>query len=145
VSLVASMNQTDPITRLALWITPAQRRVMLDLARGEEGAFFSEVAERLADIAQMPKTYEQNGRRAEAIAHLHYFTAGADFYITEKDRGSADDWPDFMSGPKSGPILLPNPQSTISIIIVQNDPGFSRYPGRRTVSAAPTPTARFWA
>ena len=89
------MNQTHPINRLALWVGPAQRRVMLDLARGEEGAFFTEAAERLANtITRMPKTYEQNGRGDEAIAYLHYFTAGADFYITEKDSGSAEDQPE---------------------------------------------------
>jgi hypothetical protein len=33
----------------------------------------------------MPKTYEQDGLGQQAIAHLHYFTAGGDWYITERD------------------------------------------------------------
>ena len=36
-------------------------------------------------IEAMPKTYEQDGRGDEAIAHLHYFNGGSDWYITEKD------------------------------------------------------------
>jgi hypothetical protein len=89
------MEQTHPINRLALWLGPAQRRVMLNLARGEEEAFFLEVAERLAEtIARMPRTYEQSWCGEETIAYLHYFTPGADFYITEKDRGSDADQPE---------------------------------------------------
>jgi hypothetical protein len=33
----------------------------------------------------MPKTYETDGQGDEAIAHLHYFTSGFDWYITERD------------------------------------------------------------
>ena len=43
---------------------------------------FMEYGER---IATMPKTYEQDGKGDEAIAYLHYFNAGQDWYITEKD------------------------------------------------------------
>ena len=33
----------------------------------------------------MPQTYEQDGMGEQAIAHLHYFTSGCDWYITERD------------------------------------------------------------
>lgn len=56
------------------------------LCRSEEGDFFRgkliEYAER---ITNMPETYEQDGEGGEAIAHLHYFSGGCDWWITEKD------------------------------------------------------------
>ncbi|MBL0011067.1 MAG: DUF2958 domain-containing protein [Nitrosomonas sp.] len=33
----------------------------------------------------MPKTYGQDGMGDKAIAYLHYFSGGSDWYITEKD------------------------------------------------------------
>ena len=33
----------------------------------------------------MPKTYATDGQGDQAIAHLHYFTGGCDWYITETD------------------------------------------------------------
>lgn len=45
-----------------------------------------EPLERLvATIAAMPKTYEQENAGDAAIVHLHYFTGGCDWWITEKD------------------------------------------------------------
>jgi hypothetical protein len=42
-------------------------------------------------VSRMPKTYEQDGQGEHATIHLHYFTAGADWYITEKDAETADE------------------------------------------------------
>jgi hypothetical protein len=54
---------------------------------GEENAFFSSLIDRLQKrIADMPKTYEQEGKGDDAIVYLHYFRGGADWYITEKDK-----------------------------------------------------------
>jgi len=54
--------------------------------RGEEKQFFRDKMVELADrIANMPKTYEQDGKGDDAIVSLHYFTSGGDWYITEKD------------------------------------------------------------
>lgn len=36
-------------------------------------------------VNNMPKVYETDGEGDEAIAHLHYFSSGSDFFITEKD------------------------------------------------------------
>jgi hypothetical protein len=36
-------------------------------------------------IAAMPVSYEQDGKGEEATAFLHYFSAGSDWYISEKD------------------------------------------------------------
>ncbi|MHB8390527.1 MAG: hypothetical protein ACYDBH_13265 [Acidobacteriaceae bacterium] len=68
------------------FISEQQLGVMGNACRGEEGAFFRQ---RFLDleklIADMPRTYEQDGAGMEAVAYLHYFTAGFDWYITEKD------------------------------------------------------------
>lgn len=54
--------------------------------QSEEFAFF---LGKLLDLAKliegMPKTYEQEGMGDLAVVHLHYFIAGSDWYITEKD------------------------------------------------------------
>ena len=40
----------------------------------------------LANIVKtMPVAYATDGQGNQAIVHLHYFTAGADWYITERD------------------------------------------------------------
>ena len=64
----------------------AQFSTMRRCARGEEGDWFiTRMVELAALILTMPKTYEQDGKGEAATAHLHYFTASADWYITEKD------------------------------------------------------------
>lgn len=74
------------IRELRHFIGRNQWQVMNDCAKGEEGAFFVGKFAELAKLtATMPRTYEQEGKGWQAIAHLHYFTAGADWYITERD------------------------------------------------------------
>jgi hypothetical protein len=52
----------------------------------EEGAHFKRVVSELATrIEGMAMTYDQDGKGDEAIAFLHYFNGGSDWYITEKD------------------------------------------------------------
>ena len=59
---------------------------MIGLVNGEEGAFFSEKLDELHMLVDtMPKTYGQDGMGDEAVAYLHYFKNGADWYITERD------------------------------------------------------------
>ena len=54
--------------------------------QGEEKAFFRQrVVDLAATIKTIPKTYDQDGLSMGAVAHLHYFTAGFDWYVTEKD------------------------------------------------------------
>lgn len=56
--------------------------------RGEERAHFEKkIAEITNTINTMPKTYEQDGKGDQAVAYLHYFKGGCDWYITEKDMG----------------------------------------------------------
>ena len=73
-------------SELRAFIGPAQLGAINGFCRGEEGDHFRALlAEFAARIAAMPKTYEQDGLGMEAVAHLHYFTGGGDWYITEKD------------------------------------------------------------
>lgn len=78
---------------LADFIGPTQREVLLDLVLySEEKEFFREKLVHYAQrVASMPQTYEQDGKGDKATAYLHYFTAGMDWYITEKDMGSDGD------------------------------------------------------
>lgn len=71
----------------AAFIGESQYRTMLAASRGEEGEFFKSKFHAIAlRVLNMPRTYEQGGLGDKAVAHLHYFTAGADWYITELDR-----------------------------------------------------------
>lgn len=66
------------------FIPPYQLSVLKD-KNNEESTYFEAVLNALTDtIITMPVTYEQDGLE-NPIAHLHYFTANADVYITEKD------------------------------------------------------------
>ena len=59
---------------------------MVTLCAGEEGEFYMQVLVDLEKlIASMPVTYGQEGKGDNAIVSLHYFFAGCDWYITEKD------------------------------------------------------------
>lgn len=68
------------------FLSRSQLAAMADACRGEEKEFFMQ---KFVDLAQqietMPKTYEQRPMGDQAIAHLHYFLNGSDWYITEKD------------------------------------------------------------
>ena len=81
-----SIKQTLGRTDVGNFIPKDQLTTMLKLERGEEGQFFRDKVKELADqIASMPATYGQDGKGDQAVAHLHYFSSGADWYITEKD------------------------------------------------------------
>ena len=56
------------------------------IKRGEESEYF---ANKMMDLEEhinaMPVTYQTDGQGKKAIAQLHYFRGGMDWYITEKD------------------------------------------------------------
>ncbi|MGN5571033.1 DUF2958 domain-containing protein [Xanthomonas citri] len=63
-----------------------QLQVLLSASRGEEGEHFRAKLDEFAErCMSMPKVYEQDGKGLDAIAHLHYFRGGNDWYITERD------------------------------------------------------------
>ncbi len=79
---------TAAIRVLRPFIGDSQMRCLGDACRGEEKQFFFDKLCELAALVQaMPKTYQQDGKGDQAIAHLHYFTGGCDWWITEKDKG----------------------------------------------------------
>lgn len=74
------------------FISARQLQAIVSNCRGEEkDFFFDKLAEIHRLISDMPATYEQDGKGDQAIAYLHYFTGGCDWYITEKDKGCAKD------------------------------------------------------
>ena len=75
------------VEKMMQFMGASQRRAIYEGLKGEERDFF---VEKLREIAHtfdtMPKTYEQDGLgMMEAIAHLHYFKGGMDWWITERD------------------------------------------------------------
>ncbi|OXS89431.1 DUF2958 domain-containing protein [Pandoraea apista] len=73
-------------TGMNRWMSEAQNKAVIAGLIGEEWQFFADKMKELAGvIAAMPKTYDQDGKGDEAVAHLHYFRGAGDWYITEKD------------------------------------------------------------
>ena len=78
------------IEALKPFMSNAQIAVLSEAVRGEESEHFSaKIAEYADRVTLMPKTYEQDGKGAEAVAHLHYFKGSRDWYVTERDMGNA--------------------------------------------------------
>ena len=79
---------TDTETKVDLthFIGKAQLNIMRSLCRGEEGEFFKgKIKEMETIIGNMAKTYETDGQGNAAIATLHYFRGGSDWWIIERD------------------------------------------------------------
>ena len=71
---------------LKMLTTPEQYEVITDAMMGEEGDHFIELIDRIhATWQAMPKTGETDGQGCAALARLHYFTGGCDWWIVEKD------------------------------------------------------------
>lgn len=68
------------------FIPVVQMATLIEYLQGEEGAYFAELLREWADkIATVPQTYDQDGMGLESVAHLHYFSGGCDWHITEID------------------------------------------------------------
>ena len=95
--------------------TPEQYEVITDAMLGEEGGHFIEIIDRIhATWQAMPKTYESTAKGRAALAHLHYFTGGCDWWIVEKDADpdhagqvQAFGVADLGMGPEAGYISIP--------------------------------------
>ena len=71
---------------LKMLTPPAQYEAIIDGMMGEEGDHFVELIDRIhATWQAMPKTYETDAQGRAALARLHYFIGGADWWIVEKD------------------------------------------------------------
>jgi hypothetical protein len=56
------------------------------LFMGEERQYFFDRVCELRDLmANMPQTYEQDGKGESAMIYLHYFIGNCNWYITERD------------------------------------------------------------
>ena len=88
VDILTQKNALEQLAKLRAdkFIGALQFRCLKDLLKSDERAFFIEQVDRLySTVEVMPKILEQDGKGDNTIAYLHYFTANADFYITEKD------------------------------------------------------------
>ncbi len=76
----------SPVIDFFQYMPLQQVRAIAAGLRGEEKAFFQDTVTTLARIiTTMPKTRETDGQGDDAIAYLHYFMGGFDWYITERD------------------------------------------------------------
>ncbi|HPS08875.1 MAG TPA: hypothetical protein PLG22_15200 [Kiritimatiellia bacterium] len=76
----------EALATLRTLTPPAQYAAIIDGMRGEEGDAFIEIIDRIhATWQAMPKTYESTAKGRAALAHLHYFIGGCDWWIVEKD------------------------------------------------------------
>jgi hypothetical protein len=93
--MMTNANETDATTALEIlsgFISGEQLAALRYGLRGEEKQFFFDKAMEMSQrIASMPKTYEQEGRGDQAIVYLHYFRGNMDWYIIEKDEGTAEE------------------------------------------------------
>lgn len=79
------------MTYLTPFLSGSQFKAIKIGAAGEEAQYFYDKMVEMADLVRtMPKTYEQDGKGGDAVAYLHYFKGGGDWYITEKDKGGGD-------------------------------------------------------
>lgn len=73
-------------------MSPSQLSCIRSGLRGEERQYFTEkIIEIVTSIHHTPAIYQQDGLGENAIAFLHYFIGGMDWYITEKDPGAPED------------------------------------------------------
>ena len=81
----AEQKQKNRAT-LATLTGPQQRSCILSLMRGEEGGHYENALARVSQVWDaMPNTYETDNQGGEALAQLHFFTGGCDWWIVEKD------------------------------------------------------------
>lgn len=73
-------------TTLKHFMGGTQLKLVRDFFHGEEREFFFDKVLELARVVDdMPHSYQSQGGD-NTIVHLHYFTGGCDWYITEKDK-----------------------------------------------------------
>lgn len=76
----------ESIKFLKNFMSKSQLSAIGSVLRGEEKEYFiKKVIDLEKQIKAMPKTYDTDGQGNNAVAHLHYFRGGSDWYITERD------------------------------------------------------------
>lgn len=68
-------------------LTPrGQYAAVLEGLKGEEGQFFADTVTRIAAIwRNTPTTYGTEGQGKAALARMHWFTGGCDWWLVERD------------------------------------------------------------
>lgn len=83
---ISMVDVQAAIPAIRNFVSPQQLNVMGSGCRGEEREYFKAAILDLArTLETMPQTYEQDGKGDQAIAYLHYFKGGMDWFITERD------------------------------------------------------------
>jgi hypothetical protein len=79
-------DAADALVKLHGFIGGEQLSVIGEISYSEECRYiFSKLVELAEIVTIMPTTYQTDGQGDQAIAQLHYFTPGSDWYITERD------------------------------------------------------------
>lgn len=86
IKKVKGLKALGELTKAGLVGTSQAAAILHGMKGEEQGFFFDKMIDTLATFNAMPKTYETQGVE-DKTAILHYFYAGADWYIVEKDRG----------------------------------------------------------
>ena len=75
----------DKLEAIKGFMSEAQYSILSQNIGGEEYEFNDVVNDLYETITTMPKTGEQGDKGDDAVAYLHYFKGGSDWYIIEKD------------------------------------------------------------
>lgn len=68
------------------YVNPSQLSCLIRNCTGEEGEYFRDKLKKISALIEgMPRTYQQDGKGDKAIAYLHYFKGGYDWFIIERD------------------------------------------------------------
>ena len=108
-------NELPQLDILKMLTPPAQYEAIIDGMMGEEGDAIIELIDHIYSMWQaMPKTYESTAKGRAALAQLHYFIGGCDWWIVEKDADpdhagqvQAFGIADLGMGPEAGYISIP--------------------------------------
>jgi len=74
------------LQKLHSFIGTIQLSLIGEMCNSEERRYvYSKLVELSNTVELMPTTYQTDGQGDQAVVHLHYFTAGADWYIVERD------------------------------------------------------------
>jgi hypothetical protein len=86
-TVLTRKDAAHSLAQLRGFIGTAQLQAIGQVCYSEEKQFmFDKLAEMAGIITTMPVTYDTDGQGQKAIAQLHYFTGGCDWYITERDQ-----------------------------------------------------------
>jgi len=76
----------ETLNTLRNFLPLAEWQTVKETSTGGEGPLIKNLLTELeARILAIPKPYEQDGKGDKAVAYLHYFSGGSDWYILERD------------------------------------------------------------